>query len=40
MMIYQLISFRKPNKKVRSEKMINYLVPQTKHVNSNSLVTR
>jgi hypothetical protein len=27
----QLITFHKPNKKVRTEKMMDYLIPQTKH---------
>jgi hypothetical protein len=27
----QLILFHKPNKKVRSEKKIDHLIPQTKH---------
>jgi hypothetical protein len=27
----QLIPFYKPNKKVSSEKMMDYLIPQTKH---------
>ena len=27
----QLIPFHKPNKKVRSEKTIDYLIPQIKH---------
>jgi hypothetical protein len=31
-MIDQFIPFYKPNKKVRSEKMMKYLIPQTKHV--------
>jgi hypothetical protein len=30
-LIDQLIPLHKPNKKVMSEKMINYLNPQTKH---------
>jgi hypothetical protein len=29
----QLIPFHKPNKKVRSEKMMDYLISQTKHVD-------
>jgi hypothetical protein len=31
-MIDQLILFHKPNKNVRNEKMMNYLVPKTKHI--------
>jgi hypothetical protein len=31
MVMDQLIQFHKPNKKVRSEKMMNYLIPQSKH---------
>jgi hypothetical protein len=31
MMIDQLIRFHKPNKKTMSEKMLDYLIPQTKH---------
>jgi hypothetical protein len=31
MVMDQLIPFHKSNKKVRSEKMMNYLIPQTKH---------
>jgi hypothetical protein len=31
MMMYQLIPLHKPNKKVRSEKMMDYPIPQTKH---------
>jgi hypothetical protein len=30
-MMNQHIPFHKPNKKVRSEKMMDYLNPQTKH---------
>jgi Holliday junction resolvase-like predicted endonuclease len=29
--MYQLIPFHKPNKKVRSEKMMDCLIPKTKH---------
>jgi hypothetical protein len=32
----QLITFHKPNKKVRIEKIMDYLIPQTKHVISVS----
>lgn len=31
MVMNQLIIFHKSNKKVRSEKMMDYLIPQTKH---------
>jgi hypothetical protein len=31
MVIDQLILFHKPNKKVRSEKMVEYFISQTKH---------
>jgi hypothetical protein len=31
MVMDQLITFHKPNKKVRSENMMDYLIPQTKH---------
>ena len=31
MLMDQLIPFHKPNKKMRSEKMMDYLIPQTKH---------
>jgi hypothetical protein len=31
MVMDQLISFYKPNKNVRSEKMMDYLIPQIKH---------
>jgi hypothetical protein len=31
-MIDQLISIYKPNIKIRSEKMMDYLISQTKHV--------
>jgi hypothetical protein len=31
MMMVQLIPVYKPNKKVRSEKMMYYLIPQAKH---------
>jgi hypothetical protein len=34
----QLIPFHKPNKKVRSEKMMDYLIPQTKHAIRFSLL--
>jgi hypothetical protein len=34
MVIDQRIPFNKPNKKVMSEKMMQYLIPQTKHVVS------
>lgn len=32
----QLILFHKPNKKVSSEKMMDHLIPQTKHTISSS----
>jgi hypothetical protein len=35
MVIDQLIPFYKSNKKVRSEKIMNYLIPQTKHAIIN-----
>lgn len=31
MVIDQLITFYKPNKKVSNEKMMDYLIPRTKH---------
>jgi hypothetical protein len=31
MMLDQNIPFHKPNKKMKSEKMMYYLIPQTKH---------
>jgi hypothetical protein len=34
MVMDQLISFHKPNKKVTSEKMMDYLIPQTKHTSN------
>jgi hypothetical protein len=35
----QLILFHKPNKKVRSEKKMNYFIPQTKHTLNGILET-
>lgn len=35
MVMNQLIIFHKSNKKVRGEKMMDYLIHQTKHVTSN-----
>jgi hypothetical protein len=37
MVMDQLISFYKPNKKVGSEKMMDYLIPQTKHTVRESI---
>jgi hypothetical protein len=34
MVMDQLIPFHKPDKKVRSEKMMDYLISQTKHTIS------
>jgi hypothetical protein len=36
MVMDQLIPLHKPNKKVRTEKMMDYLIPQTKHNNNNN----
>jgi hypothetical protein len=38
MMIDQLIIFHKPNKKVRSENMMDYFISQTKHAINVSLL--
>jgi hypothetical protein len=38
MVIDQYILFHKPNKKVRSEKMMNYLISQTKYAISTLLI--
>lgn len=37
MMMDQLIPFHKPNKKMKSEKITYYLVPQTKHAISTGI---
>jgi hypothetical protein len=34
MVMDQLIPFHKSNKKVRNEKMMDYLIPQTKHARN------
>jgi hypothetical protein len=36
-MMDQLIPLHKPNKKVRSEKMMDYIIPQTKNKTSLGL---
>ena len=40
MIMDQLIPFYKPNKKVKGDKMIDYLITQTKHANSFSRSTQ